>query len=87
MAYAGAEFTYSLLRAMRGESVTTCTFVESGLTDAPFFSSPVSLGPEGVKEIHGFGTLSPMEQANFDAMVPDLVAQAAKGVKFVADGQ
>ena len=83
MAYAGAEFTFSLLKAKAGEEVTECAFVESDITDAPFFSSPVTLGPDGIKKIHGFGKLSAFEQANFDTMVPDLVAQAKKGVDYV----
>ena len=84
MAFAGAHFTARLLSAMAGApNITECTFVESGITDAPFFASPVTLGPDGVQQIHGFGTLSGVEKANFDAMLPDLIKQAEKGVKFV----
>ena len=53
------------------------------MTDAPFFSTPVTLGPDGVAEIHGYGTLSAFEQDVLDKAVPDLQAQAAKGVAFV----
>ena len=35
------------------------------------------------RQVHSFGKLSDFEQENFDKMLPDLVAQAAKGVKFV----
>ncbi|KAJ1461495.1 lactate/malate dehydrogenase [Pelagophyceae sp. CCMP2097] len=83
MAYAGADFTFKLLRAMQGESITECTFVESSVTAAPFFSSPVTLGKNGIEKIHGFGKLSTAEQAGLDAMLPDLIAQADKGVQFV----
>lgn len=45
MAYAGAEFTLRLLSALNGTSnVVECTFVESSVTDAPFFATPVELG-------------------------------------------
>jgi malate dehydrogenase len=45
MAYAGAEFTYSVLRALNGATdVVECTFVQSTVTDAPFFASKVHLG-------------------------------------------
>ena len=72
------------LEAFSGDKgVTECTFVENGLTDAPFFSTPCTLGPKGVEEIHAYGALSAFEQENFDKMMPDLVAQAAKGVAFV----
>merc|ERR1712216_669752 len=84
MAYAGAEFAVKLIRALGGETgITECTFVESTVTDAPFFSSPVTLGTDGVQEIHGFGELSAFEQENFDSMLPDLQGQIAKGVAFV----
>jgi malate dehydrogenase len=88
MAYAGAEFAVKLIRALNGEAgITECTYVESDVTDAQFFSSPVTLGKDGVGEIHGFGALSAFEQENFDSMLPDLQAQIAKGVKFVAENQ
>lgn len=83
MAYAGAKFTFRLLEALNGkDDVIECTFVENDLTDAPFFSTPVTLGPNGVHTIHPFGPLSPFEQANFDNMLPDLIAQAQKGIDF-----
>lgn len=84
MAYAGARFTFKLLEALDGQTgVTECTFVESDVTDAPYFSSPVTLGKNGVDTIHGYGSLSSFEKDNFDKMLPDLVAQAEKGAKFV----
>jgi malate dehydrogenase len=83
MAYAGARFTASLLRAMKGEKgVTECTFVESTVTSAPFFSTRVELGPNGVEKIHGLGNLSPFEQAGLDKLLPDLTASIEKGIAF-----
>ncbi|KAH8070709.1 L-malate dehydrogenase [Aureococcus anophagefferens] len=84
MAYAGAHFTFKVLEALNGATgITECAFVESDVTDAPYFSSPVTLGKNGVETIHGDGTLSPFEQDVLDKAVPDLIAQAEKGVKFV----
>lgn len=84
MAYAGQKFTSRLLAAMKGEeNVVECAFVENTLTAAPFFSTPVKLGPNGIEEILSFGELSSFEKEGLDAMIPDLVAQAAKGVAFV----
>eukprot|EP00397_Hematodinium_sp_SG-2012_P005906 GEMP01005931.1.p1 GENE.GEMP01005931.1~~GEMP01005931.1.p1 ORF type:complete len:322 (-),score=102.40 GEMP01005931.1:2785-3750(-) len=83
MAYAGWEFSSKLLRAMKGEKgIKECSFVENTLTDAPFFATPVTLGPNGIEEIHSYGTLSSFEKAIFDAMLPDLIAQAEKGIAF-----
>lgn len=81
MAYAGAEFADSVMAAMAGETgVTECTFVESSITDAPFFSSPVTLGKNGVETIHGYGTVNDYEKKLIADMMPDLIAQAKKGV-------
>lgn len=85
MAYAGQRFTSQLLKAMKGEEdIVECSFVENDLTPVNFFSTPVRLGPNGVEEVLHFGELSAAEQATFDAMIPDLQAQAKKGVDFVA---
>merc|ERR550514_2673102 len=79
MAYAAYVFGDRLIQAMNGASgIVECTFVENDLTDAPFFSTPCTLGPNGVEQIHAFGALSPLEQANLDAMLPDLIKQAEK---------
>lgn len=84
MAYAGAEFASMVARAAKGESgIRACTYVENNLTDATFFATPVTLNTEGVGEVHDFGKLSDLEKKNFDAMIPDLKGQIAKGVEFV----
>lgn len=82
MAYAGWLFTSKLIRAMNGANITECAFVENNLTDSPFFSTPVSLGPNGAEKVHSFGNLSADEQARFDQMLPDLIKQVQKGVAF-----
>jgi len=88
MAYAGQVFTSRLLAAIAGEkNVIECTFVENNLTKAPFFSTPVRLGPNGVEEVMPFGKLSAAEQKTLDDMLPDLIAQAKKGVEFVAQSK
>lgn len=84
MAYAGAEFAGKLMRAMKGErGIVECTYVESKVTDCRFFSSPVTLGPNGAEEIHSFGSISAHEKKLFDAMIGDLKSQVQKGVEFV----
>lgn len=84
MAVAGAHFAKQLLRALKGEQgITECAFVESDVTDADFFASPVELGTDGVAKVHGLGALSAMEQANLEEALPALMAQAQKGVDFV----
>lgn len=88
MAYAGYLFTTQLLKALKGEKgVVACTFVENTLTAAPFFAAPVTLGKEGVEKIHGLGEMSAVEKEALDKAVPDLVAQAKKGVEFVKNAK
>jgi len=82
MAYAGFLFTEGVLKAMAGEDVTMCAYVESTITEAQYFASPCKFGPEGVKEVCGFGELSAYEKGWFDKMMPDLKKQIQKGVDF-----
>ena len=49
MAYAAAKFAESCLAALNGERVVECAYVESHLTDLPFFASRVRLGRGGVE--------------------------------------
>ncbi|CAB4045236.1 malate dehydrogenase, mitochondrial, partial [Paramuricea clavata] len=45
MAYAGARFVFSLLKALRGDSgIIECGFVASEVTEAKYFSTPLELG-------------------------------------------
>lgn len=82
MAYAGAEFANALMLSLSGDAQTACTFVESDVTDAPFFASKVTLGADGVDTIHGLGEITAYEEQLVADMLPDLIAQAAKGVAF-----
>mmetsp|Transcript_17615 Transcript_17615/g.27192 ORF Transcript_17615/g.27192 Transcript_17615/m.27192 type:complete len:349 (+) Transcript_17615:169-1215(+) len=83
MAYAGYLFTENVLKAMRGEDIVQCAYVESDLTDAPYFASPCKFGKNGVEEVLPFGELSAYEKEWFDKMLPQLKTQIQKGVDFV----
>lgn len=84
MAYAGALFGDAVLRGLDGApDVVECSYVESTITDAPYFSSKVKLGPNGLEEIYGLGALNAYEQAALDAMMPELKEQIQKGIDFV----
>jgi len=83
MAYAGFIFTENVLKALRGEDITQCAFVESNLTEAEFFASPVKFGKDGIAEILPLGELSAYEKAWYDKMMPELKKQIQKGVDFV----
>lgn len=82
MAYAGYLFTEGVLKGLKGEDVTMCSYVESTVTEAAYFASPCKFGPEGVKEVLGFGELSAYAQGWFDKMMPELKGQIQKGIDF-----
>merc|ERR1711959_700928 len=78
MAYAGYLFTEGVIKAMKGEDVTMCAYVENTLTEAAYFATPCKFGPEGVKEVLSYGSLSAYEQGWLDKMLPDLKGQIQK---------
>ncbi len=45
MAYAGARFAFSVLRAIKGEQgVVECAYVKSDVTEAAYFATPLIIG-------------------------------------------
>jgi len=73
------------MAGLSGESgIKECTFVESSITEAKFFASQVTLGTEGVETIHDLGELTDYEKKLVADMMPDLLAQAEKGIEWVA---
>ncbi|ODQ63874.1 malate dehydrogenase [Nadsonia fulvescens var. elongata DSM 6958] len=87
MAQAGSRFASSLLKAIKGEkNIVEPTFVESPLfkeEGIDFFSSKVTLGPNGVEEIHGLGPLNKYEENLIEVAKVDLAKNIQKGVDFV----
>ncbi len=83
MAYAAMRFAVSMARALKGEVITECAYIEGDGKFARFFAQPVRLGKNGVEEILPLGTLSAFEQEALDAMLPTLKADIENGVKFV----
>jgi len=83
MAYAGALFADACLRGLNGDDdVIECSYVASGVTDMPYFSSKVKLGRNGVEEVYGLGELNEYEQAGLKAMMAELKDSIAKGEEF-----
>jgi len=86
MAYAAARFANSLMKGMAGqEGVVECAFVDSNVTAAAYFATPLLLGPGGIEENLGLGELSRLEQELLEAAVPELQASIARGERFVAE--
>uniref|UniRef100_A0A1I8JSD7 Malate dehydrogenase, mitochondrial n=1 Tax=Macrostomum lignano TaxID=282301 RepID=A0A1I8JSD7_9PLAT len=86
MAFAAEKFVDSVLQAIDGKrGVIECAFVESTVTEAPYFSTPLLLGRDGVEENLGLGNLIEFEAKLLQAAMPELQQNIAKGVKFVKE--
>ena len=44
------------------EGVVECAYIQSDVTEAKYFATPLVLGPNGVTKNLGLGTLTPFEQ-------------------------
>ncbi|KAK1301771.1 hypothetical protein QJS10_CPB12g01069 [Acorus calamus] len=86
MAYAGALFADACLKGLNGvPDVVECTFVQSSITELPFFASKVRLGKNGVEEVLGLGTLSDFEKEGLEKLKPELKSSIEKGIKFAKE--
>ncbi|KFK38851.1 hypothetical protein AALP_AA3G168500 [Arabis alpina] len=83
MAYAGALFADACLKGLNGvPDVVECSFVQSTITELPFFASKVRLGKNGVEEVLDLGPLSDFEKEGLEALKAELKSSIDKGVKF-----
>lgn len=85
MAYAAARFVESSLRALDGDGdVYECSYVQSDLTELPFFASRIKIGKKGVEafissDLQG---LTEYEQKALEALKPELKSSIEKGISF-----
>merc|ERR1712054_540952 len=86
MGYTGAHFADRVMAGLSGEKdVVECSFVESTLFESKFFASPCTLGKNGVEKVHDVGTVNDYEKKLVADMMPDLVAQGEKGIKWAKE--
>ncbi|KAJ1963311.1 Malate dehydrogenase, cytoplasmic [Dipsacomyces acuminosporus] len=87
MAFAGARFADSLLRANAGEEVLEWAFVQNDLfknEGVDYFSTYVKLDKEGVKEVLPLPeNITEYEKELVNAAIPELLKTQKKGVSFV----
>merc|ERR1712020_412309 len=63
--------TDRLIKGMNGqEGVIECAYVQSDVTEAKYFATPLVLGPNGVEKNLGLGTLTAFEQDLLKAAIP-----------------
>jgi malate dehydrogenase len=85
MAYAAARFVESSLRALDGDTdVYECSFVQSELTELPFFASRIKLGKQGVEAVisSDLQGLTEYEEKALEALKSELKGSIEKGVTF-----
>ncbi|XP_028556180.1 malate dehydrogenase, mitochondrial isoform X2 [Dendrobium catenatum] len=83
MAYAGAIFAEACLKGLNGvPDIIECSFVQSNITELPFFASKVRLGKNGVEEVLGLGPLSDFEKQGLESLKSELKSSIEKGIKF-----
>ncbi|CAI9092991.1 OLC1v1028385C1 [Oldenlandia corymbosa var. corymbosa] len=86
MAYAAARFVESSLRALDGDSdVYECSYVQSDVTELPFFASRIKIGKDGVEAVikSDLQGLTEYEEKALEALKPELKASIEKGINFV----
>lgn len=84
MAYAGARFALSLVRAIKGEkNIIECAYVKSNVTEATYFSTPLRIGKNGIEENLGLPKLNAFEEGLLKAAIPELKTNIQKGEEFV----
>lgn len=85
MAYAGARFSLSVIKALNGEQgVVECSFVRSDITEAKYFSTPILFGKNGIEKNLGLGKLTDFEAKLVQEALPELKGSIKKGEDFVA---
>ncbi|CAK9022845.1 unnamed protein product [Durusdinium trenchii] len=85
MAYAGARLGKAVLAGLNGEVVTECAYVESKITDLPYFASKVTFGKQGVETVHPLGDLNDYEQGRLKALLPVLKEEIEAGLDYAKE--
>ena len=84
MAYAAAKFAGACLRGLKGEAgVVECAFVDSQVTELPFFATKVRLGRAGAEEVYQLGPLNEYERIGLEKAKRELAGSIQKGVEFI----
>lgn len=84
MAYAAVKFADCCLRGLRGDAgIVECAYVDSQVTELPFFATQVRLGRGGAEEIFQLGPLNEYERAGLEEAKKELATSIEKGVTFI----
>lgn len=83
MGYAGARFGKAILAGLAGEAdAIECCYVESDVTDLPYFASKVTFGKNGVEKIHPIGDMTDYEKKRLEELKPVLKEEIDAGLEY-----
>merc|ERR1712039_229567 len=82
MAYAGARFASSILSGLAGEPTIECAYVQSDVSDLPYFTSKVRFGVKGVEEVLPIGNLNAYEQKRLEEAKNQLKTEIESGLNY-----
>merc|ERR1712183_896532 len=82
MAYSGARFGSAVLKGLAGTPTTECAYVQSSVTDLPYFASKVTFGVNGVEKVHEIGALNAYEQGRLDEAKAALKTEIETGLAY-----
>lgn len=84
MAYAAARMADSCMQGLDGQEVYECSYVPSGVTELPYFSTKVKMGPSGAEVVMDIGEITEYEQGWLDKLKTELKGSIDKGIGFAS---
>jgi len=85
MAYSAARLSTAVLSGLAGKETTECAYVESSITELPYFASKVTFGPGGIKAVLPLGELSAHEKKRLAELMPILKEEIECGLEYARD--
>merc|ERR1712232_185800 len=82
MAYSGARLGSSVLAGLQGRRRTECAYVQSDITDLPYFTSKVVFGENGVEKVLPLGKLNEHETKRLEEVKTQLKGEIDSGIKY-----
>jgi len=82
MAFAGARLGSAVLAGLSGRRRTECAYVQSEVTDLPYFASKVVFGEKGVTKVLGLGDLNEHETKRLEAVKVALKGEIDTGLEY-----
>jgi len=84
MAYAAYTFAQAVMSGLSGQDTDACAYVQSTVTELPYFATRVTFGKEGVQKVHPIGDLSAHEKERLTGMIPSLKEEIEAGLEYAA---